>query len=167
MVNPGRIILRNYGPADTGKLIDLFRTTVQTVNTADYSPDQIAAWVPETIDATAWHHRFFKNYTVVAETRNQIAGFSELTDQGLVHMLYVSAAYQRQGIASALLRLLEQEASRRALTRLTTFASVTAEGFFARSGFQVIRPNKVTIGDQVLDNYLMEKKQLSEPPSVD
>ena len=157
MVDPNRITLRDYVPGDTEDLIELFRTTVRTVNSADYNLNQLEAWAPDAIDLTNWRERQSKNVTVVALIEGQIAGFGELCPGGIIHMLYVGAFYQNQGVAHFLLHRLEERARLAGMSSLKTYASLTANGFFVKYGYRVLGPNKVTLGDQVLDNILMEK----------
>lgn len=158
MVNQTRVDVRRYTPADTEPLIALFRNTVRTVNAADYTPEQLEVWAPDVIDLNAWHARLGENATFVAECGDRLAGFAELTPDGAVHMLYVDVRVQRRGVASALLEKLEAKARARGDVRLSTYASLTAKGFFACKGFRVLRLNQVERDGIVLTNYLMEKE---------
>lgn len=64
-------------------------------------------------------------------------GFADLTKEGHLDRLFVSPDYQRCGVASALLAMVEQAARHRGMTRLTTDASLTALPFFEARRFRV------------------------------
>lgn len=149
--------IRPYRPSDSGEIVSLFRATVRGVNRRDYSDAQVRAWAPDEIDPEAWAGRLAASFTVVAEQDQTTVGFANLTDHGLIDLLYVHKDHQRAGIASALLARLEAEAPRRGLTRLVAEASVTARPFFERRGFCVIAPKVVARRGQTFENFPMEK----------
>jgi putative acetyltransferase len=152
--------IRPYAAGDAGVLVDLFRDTVRSVNLADYNADQVRAWAPDTIDADAWADRLAGNRSFVAEVEGAAAGFTELTGEGHVHMLFVAKDRQRQGVAGALLERVEAEARELGLDRLTTEASLTARPVFERYGFTVVARQEVAIRGQTLTNFRMSKRLL-------
>ena len=72
-------------------------------------------------------------------------------------MLYVHAAFQRRGIASALPERVEKAARTQGLRQLFTEASITAKSFFERRGFQVIEAQMVSRRGQELTNFRMTR----------
>ncbi len=158
MVDQSRLTLRPFQASDVDDLIVLFRTTVHQVNAADYEPEQLHAWAPDTIERTQWLARMEKNRTTVAIVEGTYAGFAELTNAGIVHMLFVSAGHQRCGIATAIYGAIEEQALSAGYKCLQTYASLTARGFFSRVGFIKVRTNVAEINGQKLDNFFMEKK---------
>jgi GNAT superfamily N-acetyltransferase len=152
--------IRPYAAGDAGVLVDLFRDTVRSVNLADYNADQVRAWAPDAIDADAWADRLAGNHSFVAEVGGAVAGFTELTGECHVHMLFVAKDRQRQGVASALLERVEAEARDLGLDRLTTEASLTARPVFERYGFAVVARQEVAIRNQRLTNFRMTKRLL-------
>jgi putative acetyltransferase len=149
--------IRPYAAGDAGVLVDLFRDTVRSVNLADYSAEQVRAWAPDEIDRDAWADRLAQNRSFVAELGDAIAGFTELTAEGHVHMLFVAQDRQRQGVATALLERVEAEARDLGLDRLTTEASLTARPVFEKHGYTVVQRQQVTIRGQTLTNFRMAK----------
>ena len=131
------IRLRRFHPGDAPELFALFRETVQTVNAADYSPQQIAAWASNSIDLAAWTARFGER-------------------------LFVSAHYQRQGVARALLQTLLEHAQSAQLTLISTDASRTAVPFFQAFEFQIVRAQNVECRGEVLKNFHMTRS-LGQP----
>lgn len=149
--------IRRFMAADTPKLIDLFRHTVHTVCSQDYTPDQLNTWAPQSIDTDRWIIRFTNSYTVIAESERNVTGFANLENDGCVDMLYVAALMQSQGIASKLLTALEDEAKRRHLKRLYSDVSLTARKFFLSKGFAIESEYSKKIGDVVFPNTIMGK----------
>lgn len=152
---PIMLKIRKYAPADLQNLIDLFKQTVQNINIADYTKEQIEAWI--SIDPTVWAQTLAENIALVAEIEGKIVGFADLRKDGLVDRLYVDQDYQGQGIAKALMKELETEAKKLNLQSLRTYASITAKPFFEKIGFETVYENKVGRQGIELTNYFMQK----------
>lgn len=146
--------LREYTSADYPELAALFYETVHAVNAADYTPDQLDAWAPGTVDENAWDASFRAHRTLIAEDQGQIVGFADMDSSGYLDRLYVHRDRQRQGIATLLCDALEQDCR---APKFTTHASITAKPFFAQRGFRVVRPQVVERRGVLLVNYVMEK----------
>ncbi len=150
--------VRPYSPDDLLRLIELFRSTVRSVNRRDYTAEQTLAWAPDNIDADLWSQRLARNRCWVATVDEVPAGFIELGPDGLLDMLYVHHAYQRQGIGRRLLNELQQTAVAYQATELHTRSSLTAVGFFEHFGFTVEAAEPVGVRGQILATFLMRKK---------
>lgn len=148
------ITLRPVTAADVPALCALFHRTVHTVCAADYSPAQLDAWSPAPPDAALWTARFEGRIALLAEISGVPAGFADMTPDGYLDRLYVSADHQRMGVASALCDALESTC---AAPVLTTHASITAKGFFLRRGYQVLRAQQVVRQGVTLTNFVMHK----------
>jgi len=142
------LTIRTFQPADALEIMRLFHDTVHSVNSRDYTPEQVEAWAPTPMDEPRWQERLRANFTYVAEADGQIVGFSELERSGRIGTLYIHHRYQAQGIASRLLS--EMETVRRR-------ASLTAYGFFQRRGFKLVRPQDVDLNGVSLRNFVMER----------
>ena len=86
-----KLILRVYKPADCKALTELFYETVHSVNTKDYTKEQVDAWADGNVDLEKWNQSFLEHYTVIAEEENGITGFADT--------LCEHTAYQHQVIA--------------------------------------------------------------------
>lgn len=139
------------------EILKLFRETIHKVNAADYSPDQLKAWAPEDLNRETWIHRLHAQYAQLAYIDDKLVGFGTLSDVGLIDLLYVHHAYQRQGIAQLIYLRLEFEAYQKKIKRLITEASITAHPFFEKMGFKILFEQEKEIRGCVLKNYVMEK----------
>jgi putative acetyltransferase len=151
------IPVRDFRPSDVEAFVEIFRSAVRLVARRDYTEEQTIAWAPDEIDTSGWEAHYAGRQTFVAEIDGRPVGFTDLEPDGHLNMLYVHASYQRQGVASALLRALEGAASRQGMRRVYTEASITARRFFERCGFRVIAPQVVSTRGQEFINYTMEK----------
>ena len=146
--------LRLYREEDAAVLAQLFYDTVHTINALDYTPQQLDAWAPVQRDLAAWHHSLASHVTLVALIDETIVGFGDMDAQGYLDRLYVHKAFQRRGIATAIVNELERAVS---VPTYTVQASVTAMPFFARRGYQVVRVQQVSRNGVTLKNFWMEK----------
>jgi putative acetyltransferase len=151
------ICFRHFQPADSDACLNLFRETVHRVNVRDYSPEQVAAWAPATIDAAAWKARFNDRFAYVALEGSRIIGFTDMTREGHLDRLFVSADHQRQGIARRLLELLVRDATEHHLGEITTNASITARPFFQSMGFQTVGVQTVECRGVKMKNFPMRR----------
>jgi putative acetyltransferase len=149
--------VRPYKPEDTAALARLFTETVHSVNAADYSHEQLAAWAPDPPDVEHWHRRLSERIAFVAEQDSEIVGFATFEPDGHLDYIYAHRRFQRQGVASALFQRIEQGAISRGVTRIFTEASITARPFFARLGFGMIASQRIKHRGISFINYRMEK----------
>jgi putative acetyltransferase len=149
------IITRPYTIADIDTIMEIFLSAVHVIASKDYSPAQIAAWGQ--VDRERWIKRCDNRPVWIAEIKGIAAGFADLESNGHLDMLFVHAGYQHQGVASALLRHIEEHAIAIGISRIFTEASITARPFFEKKGFKLITAQIVEIRGQQLKNFRMEK----------
>lgn len=154
------IRLRAYNEKDLDAVLTLFYETVHTVNACDYTPAQCDAWAPKLANREAWRERLNGLLAFVAVTETgALAGFGTLDpSSGLLDHLYVHKDRQHQGIATALCEALEDAVT---TSVITTYASLTAEPFFAARGYYVVEWQQVVRNGVVLANAHMEKRVLA------
>lgn len=85
-----KLILRVYKPADCKALTELFYETVHSVNTKDYTKEQVDAWADGNVDLEKWNQSFLEHYTVIAEEENGIIGFGDISDTGCMFTKRIS-----------------------------------------------------------------------------
>ncbi|MDR9803619.1 GNAT family N-acetyltransferase [Rhizobium hidalgonense] len=151
-----RILTRPYAPADADATIDIFLRAIREVSSKDYSPAKVEAWA-KVEDRGLWAERRISRPVWMAEIDGEPVGFSDLTADGCLDMMFVHPEFQGLGVASSLLSRVEEEARTLGFRRIYTEASRTARPFFERKGFRVISRQTVEKRGQSLENFLMEK----------
>lgn len=157
MMRDASITLRACRPDDLPALTRLFRETIHAVNRRDYTAEQLAAWAPARTDLGRWRQKFAAETVVVAELDNQPVGFCSWTPDGYLDFLYVHRTHQRKGVATVLYAEAERVLRTKGLRRIHTQASITAQPFFARQGFKVVKHQTVRVRGVDLPNAVMEK----------
>lgn len=144
--------IRRYDPADLDEVVKLFYNTVHTVNAADYTPKQLDAWTPKTMDTSKWAVSLARNSAFVA-VEDGIIGFGDITADGYLDRLYVRADSIGKGVGKALCRRLESTVG----GNITTHASITARPFFEKMGYFVVKKQQVERDGVLLTNFIMKK----------
>ena len=140
-------MIRLYVPADLESIVSLFTQTVHLVSSSYYSPEEVEAWAPSQPDMASWGCFFDERYTLVMDSVAGITGFGCLSVEGdIVDMLFTHHARQSEGIGSAILEALENEAIRRGSDEIKLTASATAWAFYQKRGYQYHHSEKKTYG---------------------
>ena len=151
------MIIREYKSADCALLAQLFYDTVHTVNSKDYTKEQLDAWATGDIDLDKWNSSLLAHNTLIAVRDGAIVGFADMDKKGYVNMLYIHKDYQGQGIATALINELERHAREENVICFETYASLTAKPFFEKLGYTVQAENTVVREGVSLTNFRMAK----------
>ena len=157
--------IREFESSDIHQIVSLFYETVHSVNAKDYSMEQLNAWAPkDEIDDNIekWEASLTHNSTYIAERKDEIVGFSDMTHNGYLDRLFIHKDFQGQGIATTLVNMLESEARKLGLSEINTAASITAKPFFERCGFRIIKSQKVKRRGITLLNFQMVKPLVFE-----
>ena len=149
--------LREFTPADSDACLTLFREAVHRVNCRDYSPDQIDAWAPVDIDREQWTRRFHERIAYVAVLADRVVGFADMSTEGHLDRLFVSADHQRQGIARQMMQMLIDRATEIGIGAMTSDVSITAKPFFLASGFEVVAEQSVECRGLMMTNFRMQR----------
>ena len=151
------MLLRQYRTADCPELLRLFYDAVHTVAGNVYTQSQLDVWATGREDAEAWDRSLRAHYCLVAMEGDRIVGFGDLAEPGYLYRLYVHRQYQGRGIATALCRGLEAQATGDCLF---THASINARGFFEKQGYQTAACREFRRGGVFLAHYIMVKPLL-------
>lgn len=152
------VSVRSYQPGDADPLGGVFYRAVREGASRRYSAQQVQAWVPEAPCGEAWQARLEAADTIVALGEDARVGFMTLDDKGYVDLAFVLPEAMGTGVSDAIYAVLEGRARAGGIDRLTTQASLLAEPFFARHGWQVKKRQTVEIRGVVLENAWMEKR---------
>lgn len=149
------MIIRKYQASDCKKITDLFYNTVHNVNAKDYTREQLNVWATGQVDLEKWNESLQEHFSVVAVDDEIIVGFGDIDKTGYLDRLYVHAAYQGKGIATAICNQLEQAVE----GNIITHASITAKSFFEKRGYKLVKEQQVERQGIFLTNYVMIKEQ--------
>ena len=149
--------IRPHLTSDGSASLDVFRAAIRGTASADYTPDQIEAWASPDIDVEDWSTRRASRITVVATLHNDVVGFTDVDSDGYIDMLFVHPTFGRQGVGTALLRWVLEEAARCGAHTLHTHASITAGPFFESQGFTIVAERFPVIRGVTLRNYEMNR----------
>ncbi len=128
--------IRRATTDDAEAVFHLHARTVREVCGRDYRPDGIESWLAKQ-SVERYRERLQQGVVWVAVTdEGEVLGFAA-RDGGRIKTLYVSADHQGEGIGSALLQWLEDEAAQEGLREVSARSTVTAVGFYCRMGYEV------------------------------
>ncbi|MCP5282124.1 MAG: GNAT family N-acetyltransferase [Rhodoferax sp.] len=149
--------IRRFQGGEAPALHRLRHDAIHQIAARDYTPQQIAAWAPATIDAQAWAEKMAANRPFIAEMDGQIVGFADVQPSGYIDYFFVSAEHPRQGIGNALMARLHEEAARQGMATLTSDVSRTAQPFFLHHGFAIVEQRQPVRQGVVVPNAFMRK----------
>ncbi len=152
--------IREHSQADIPEISRLFFNTARAINSRDYSPLQIEAWVPEVPPDSFWLQRFKNRRVFVAEERSEVIGFAEFLKNGQIDCFYVHHRRQRKGVGRALMERIEITANTLKVSRLFADVSITARPFFEKMGFSIINKQEKLYRGCTFQIYIAEKKLL-------
>lgn len=144
---------------DAEPTLRIFHHAIRDTASADYTPKQITAWAqPEQRDISAWNQSMCRRNSYVAVLSDEIAGFSDVSEDGYIDMMYVAPEFARRGVARQLMTFLENQARSYSATQLTASVSITARAFFEAVGFHVEAEQHPVVNGVVLTNFRMTKE---------
>ncbi len=152
------IKLRDFKKGDERELWQLKMDTIKSVNAKDYPQEQIKAWAPDEYIAERWLKRAREMNPFIAELDGKIVGFADIQNDGYIDHFFCHHEYQGRGIGSALMQHLVDKSKGKLIPRVYSHVSITAKPFFEAFEFSVVKQQAMTIGDQALINFLMERK---------
>ncbi len=142
---------------DLPTILQLFISTIEAINSKDYSAEQIQVWKSGASKTEKWLDKIGHQYFLIAEINNSIAGFGSITDKGYLDFMYISKDHQRMGVAKRIYDELESFARLNHLNKIISDVSITAKPFFEKQGFTTVQQQEVIIDGIALRNYKMEK----------
>lgn len=152
------IVVRRYRDSDATALVNIFYNTIHKINSKDYSDEQIKAWAPDSfLSLDGWQAKWINIKPFVAEINDQIVGLAEFEDSGFIDCFYVHHDFQGQGVGTALMENIQDEALTKKINNIFADVSITAKPFFQSQGFVVVREQTVEKRGQHLKNYHMNK----------
>ena len=143
---------------DIPEMRELFRTTVLTVNSKDYTKEEVEDWTSCGDSVAHWKNLLAKNdYVGAIDRQGKIIGFSSMNAEGYLHSMFVHKDQQGKGVATLLLSEVEKIAREYDVHKINVEASITARPFFEKHGYKVVKEQKAKANRLWLTNYVMEK----------
>ena len=146
---------RAYRPDDATRLYAIFIESIRVGAASHYTHAQRLAWAPEPHMRPGWPDQLAALEIWVAVVDGDIAGFMGATPQGYIDLAFVRPRWMGRGVAQTMYERLFEWAVARGLTRLTTHASLLAQPFFARQGWQVDYSETVDRNGEALKRFAM------------
>ena len=151
------ILLRPYAPEDLPEILGLFRASVHGLCGKDYTPEQLDAWAPASLDAEAWGRSLASHFALTAWEEDCLLGFADLEEPDYFDRLYVSPQAKGRGVGRLLAQAVESRSRDLGAEVLTVHASETARGFFLHRGYTLCHRQEVERRGVLLHNYQMQK----------
>ena len=150
--------MRPLTDQDIPKVQELFRSTVLTVNSKDYTKEEVKDWTSCGDSIEHWKELFAKNdYIGALDGQGNIIGFSSMDSDGHLHSMFVHENWQGRGVATRLLSEVEKMAQKYGVGKIHTEVSITARSFFEKHGYKTMKKQKQKANQLFLTNYKMEK----------
>jgi len=150
--------IRRLAAQDISEMRKLFRATVLTVNSKDYTKEEVEDWASCGDSVEHWKELLAKNdYIGALDGQGGIVGFSSMNAEGYLHSMFVHKDWQGKGVATLLLSEVEKIARRYGVHKISVEVSVTARPFFEKHGYKVVKEQKAKANRLYLTNYVMEK----------
>ena len=160
-IETSMITIRGYKREDAKALASIYYHTIHTINIRDYTETQVNVWAPEASKETAgWMKKWDKLVPFVALIDEKPVGFVELEPTGHIDCFYVHHEHQGQGVGSALMKFIFNEAKKRKMKELFAEVSITAKPFFESHGFMVVKPQTIVRQGVELCNFVMRKSMI-------
>ena len=145
--------IRRLAAQDIPEMRKLFRATVLTVNSKDYTKEEVEDWASCGDSVEHW-----KELLIGAlDGQGGIVGFSSMNAEGYLHSMFVHKDWQGKGVATLLLSEVEKMARRYEVHKINVEVSITARPFFEKRGYKVVKEQKARANRLWLTNYVMEK----------
>jgi len=155
--------IRDARAEDTLPLGKLMHDAVHGGAAAHYDRAQRDAWCPVPPCGPEWAARLAGADTVVAELQGRLVGFMSLDLRtGVLDLAYVRADLRGTGVAATLYAVVEGRARAAGLSELQSEASLLAERFLLRRGWQRVARQTVERGGVSIPNARMEKSLSAE-----
>ena len=143
--------IRRLAAQDIPEMRKLFRATVLTVNSKDYTKEEVEDWALCGDSVEHWKELLAKNdyigkellakndYIGALDGQGGIVGFSSMNAEGYLHSMFVHKDWQGKGVATLLLSEVEKIARRYGVHKISVEVSVTARPFFEKHGYKVVK----------------------------
>lgn len=154
--------LREFRLGDELQLRDVFHSAIHELAIRNYTQEQVDAWSPADYDPAIWLERMQTFRPFVVEDAGKPIAYADLQPSGMIEHFFVSGPYARRGVGTLLMNRIHERAaelrhSGLELAALESHVSLTAQPFFAKFGFEIIRQQMPVRRGVALSNAVMRK----------
>ena len=144
-------------PSHLSAVREVYKDAVQSLGPDLYTRQQIEAWsaiasLPGVLDKTLNEGKGW-----VSIANNELQAFAVRSPENRLALLYCRASSSRQGHASKLLRLIEEDAISEQQKVLFAEASAFSYQLLLRKGWQLITQETINISGVTFNRYCMKK----------
>lgn len=155
------MLIRDFCIGDELALHAVFHSAIHQVAIRDYTPEQINAWAPDTLEEEMWIMKMRQIKPFVAIAGSEILGYADVQATGYIDHFFVSGTCQRRGVGRLLMEQIHATARQLGLAELTSDVSRTVQAFFAHFGFHIVAQQAPVIRGVVIPNASMRKVLVS------
>jgi len=105
------MIVREFRIGDEPDLHKVFLSAVHEIAIRDYSPEQVGAWAPASVDPDLWADLMRGIAPFVAENGGKPVAYAYVQPSGYIDHFFVSAPFARKGVGSRLMTRIHEEAA--------------------------------------------------------
>jgi putative acetyltransferase len=149
--------LRPFQRGDERALHDVYYAAIHGLASQQYNQAQLDAWAPATYNVSRWEAKMQTLSPYVIEKDDTLIAYADLQDDGLIDHFFVSAENAKQGVGKWLMHHIVATAKAKDIPKLHAYVSLTAQPFFEKHGFALIKRQEVIIREVALTNALMER----------
>lgn len=157
------IIIREFRIGDEMALHSVFLSAIHDIASKDYTPKQIQAWAPASLNHEIWTKRIRSINPFVAEFQDKIVAYADVQPDGYIDHFFVSSSVARTGVGTMLMNHIQATARNQGIDVLTSKVSRTAQPFFARFGFVIVEQRVPIIRGVAIPNALMRCEMTASP----
>ena len=150
--------IREFRIGDEPDLHKVFLSAIHEVAIRDYSPEQVAAWAPSSLDPDLWANRMRGIAPFVVEHEGKPIAYADVQPSGYIDHFFVSGPFVRKGVGSQLMTRIHDEAALKGIRLLTSDVSLTAQPFFRHWGFSIVEERQAGMRGVVVPNARMKKE---------
>lgn len=160
MVGPPAITLRPLERTDWRQVAEAYADAVKSLAAPHYSPQQIQAWAHYPDRNGGFTDALAQGFGLVGTTTDRpgsVEAFALLHPDDRLALLYCRARSSRRGLATQLVRALEERARSMGQTRLRTEASQLSRPLLERLGWTVEEEERILFAGESFLRWRMSR----------
>jgi len=156
--------VRRAAPVDAAAIWAIHSRAIARLATADYTPEQIAAWTGRSTPASYAQPIAQQRVVVAVDDDGHIVGFAQIEyTEGTIEAVYTDPDHVRTGVGRALVAALEANARRHRLDLLSLEASRNSVPFYRALGYAICGHVRQPLGGGVNFECDVMTKRLDSP----